>query len=440
MGFDGTPPVIMPEVLTRDIGRFAVALLVVRHCGATAVDEPEELWRRRLYDRHPKLGAAADRWFPAPAGPEASGEVGTVLAEVRSPTAEARAVKPVPAVAASLPPRPVSLSSLRADETRRQYCRAALADEARTVAAILPGGQRDALFLAAVKMGSLIAAGYLDEATVVGALTAAAKNWKRDAEKGPWHPPQIAREIANGIAMGRQTPRDMSEIGVPASGPAPAETGGGSNFDAAVERLAALPRHEYDRTRSQEAAALGVRVGTLDAAVRHVQAVDDDDDNDQSPRDQVIEIGMEAELWHNSDHVGYATVNVGDHRENWRLRSDGFRRWVLREFGRRFPLITKKGAMPTAPSDQAYREGLNALEAAAGDGPIHEPCVRVGGNGNRIYLDLGTPDWTGSKLPLTAGGSRAMRACALFGRPVCAPPDPATRRRGRLAARVGQRG
>ena len=44
-----------------------------------------------------------------------------------------------------------------------------------------------------------------------------------------------------------------------------------SAFDLAVARLAALPPHEYDKVRKAEAKQLGVRVGTLDFAIRSLR-------------------------------------------------------------------------------------------------------------------------------------------------------------------------
>jgi hypothetical protein len=71
-----------------------------------------------------------------------------------------------------------------------------------------------------------------------------------------------------------------------------------SDFQAASERLAALPPHEYDRVRQKEAKVLGVRQGTLDDAVKLARpSGDDEKEVREAQREQVIEVGMECELW-----------------------------------------------------------------------------------------------------------------------------------------------
>ena len=48
-------------------------------------------------------------------------------------------------------------------------------------------------------------------------------------------------------------------------------------FMAEVARLAALPEHEYERARKDEASELGVRVSMLDKAVKSARPRDEDD-------------------------------------------------------------------------------------------------------------------------------------------------------------------
>jgi hypothetical protein len=180
-----------------------------------------------------------------------------------------------------------------------------------------------------------------------------------------------------------------------------------SDFQAASERLAALAPHKYDRVRQKEAKVLGVRQGTLDDAVKRARpSGDDEEEVREAQREQVIEVGMECELWRDPDYVAFATVRAKGHREHWRLRSEGFRRWLLHEYGTRFPAKTNGRSRPTAPSDQSYREGLNALEAIACNGPIRGPSVRVGETDGVIYLDLGTSDW--SAIEISSQGWKAV--------------------------------
>jgi hypothetical protein len=176
--------------------------------------------------------------------------------------------------------------------------------------------------------------------------------------------------------------------------------GTGSDFQAVSERLAALPPHEYDHVRQEEAKRLRVRQGTLDDAVKNARSPGHDEEEARvAPREQVIEIGMGCDLWRDPDYVAFATVCAKGHREHWRLRSEGFRRWLLHEYGMRFPATTNGRSHPTAPSDQSYREGLNTLEAIACNGPVRQPCVRVGGTKEGVIrFDLGTSDWSAIEI------------------------------------------
>jgi hypothetical protein len=48
--------------------------------------------------------------------------------------------------------------------------------------------------------------------------------------------------------------------------------------------------------------------------------------------DVLIELASAAELFHDRDDVGYARFDVNGHKENWPIRSKGFKRWLTRGF------------------------------------------------------------------------------------------------------------
>jgi hypothetical protein len=171
------------------------------------------------------------------------------------------------------------------------------------------------------------------------------------------------------------------------------------DFDAVVLELAKLPLHEFDRVRKSEAKRLDVRLHVLENAVKRARAAASGDGHvAASQRDQVIEIGLGYELWVDPDQFAYATIEVDDHREHYALASVAFKRHLLSDYGKKFRSESRGRSFPTAPSDQAYREGWNAIEAVAGEGPIHKPAVRIGGTGNSVYLDLGGSDWSAIKI------------------------------------------
>src|SRR5215467_5810347 len=101
--------------------------------------------------------------------------------------------------------------------------------------------------------------------------------------------------------------------------------------------------------------------------------------------DILIELASIAELFHDCDDVGYARFEVNGHKENWPIRSKGFKRWLLRGFYE---------STQSAPSSDAMQAALGVLEARAQfDAPEHEVHVRVAGLDGCIYIDLADRDW-----------------------------------------------
>ena len=101
--------------------------------------------------------------------------------------------------------------------------------------------------------------------------------------------------------------------------------------------------------------------------------------------DVLIELASSVELFHDRDDVGYARFDVNGHKENWPIRSKGFKRWLARGFYE---------STQSAPSSEAMQAALGVLEARAQfDAPEHEVNVRVAGRDNCIYIDLADRDW-----------------------------------------------
>jgi primase-polymerase (primpol)-like protein len=111
--------------------------------------------------------------------------------------------------------------------------------------------------------------------------------------------------------------------------------------------------------------------------------------SDKPPRKsqatELIELAASAVLFHDAEGEGYATVAVGDHRENHPLRSKGFRRWLKHAYYQEHR---------RSPGDQAVQDALGVLEArACYDGPELPVAVRLAEHGGNIYLDLGDAAW-----------------------------------------------
>jgi hypothetical protein len=99
----------------------------------------------------------------------------------------------------------------------------------------------------------------------------------------------------------------------------------------------------------------------------------------------LIKISAESVLFHAPNGTGYADIIIGDHRETWAIRSQGFRHYLMREFYKR---------VGNAPSSNAMQAALGLIEAMARfDGSKHEVNIRVAGHNGKIYLDLADEFW-----------------------------------------------
>jgi hypothetical protein len=98
------------------------------------------------------------------------------------------------------------------------------------------------------------------------------------------------------------------------------------------------------------------------------------------------------------DDTAYADVPVGDHVETWPVRSGGFRKWLRARY------FHRTGGAPNA---EAFGEALNTIEAVASNGSETRPvAVRVGGDGDRVFLFLGDDDWNVAEI--APGGWRII--------------------------------
>lgn len=101
--------------------------------------------------------------------------------------------------------------------------------------------------------------------------------------------------------------------------------------------------------------------------------------------DILIELSETAKLFHAPDGTGFADLDINGHRETWKIRSQGFRRWLTRRY------YEETGGVP---SSEALQSALNLIEAKAQfDAPERVVHVRVAGLDGRLYLDLGDETW-----------------------------------------------
>ena len=143
----------------------------------------------------------------------------------------------------------------------------------------------------------------------------------------------------------------------------------------------------------------------------------------QSQRDKLIALALnkqkanDLKLFRGPDDTAYAAFKHGGHREVWPLRSRGFKRWLSREYHRKYSTDDFK----TGASSQAIAEALDTLEAVAAEGEeqaVHQRIARD--SDGSIWIDLCDDQW--QTVHVTSEGWREEKNPSIF----------FTRRRGML--------
>ena len=135
---------------------------------------------------------------------------------------------------------------------------------------------------------------------------------------------------------------------------------------------------------------IAIEEGRSRKAARAPKKLQKKDEGGLSQRDKLIDCTADADLWHATDGIGYATLAVGDHAEHYLLRSKGFRLWLGYQY-----YWTYEGATGA----QAMQDAIAALEAKARfEGDKHDLAVRIVHHGAlavgaRIPLARWSPDY-----------------------------------------------
>lgn len=141
-----------------------------------------------------------------------------------------------------------------------------------------------------------------------------------------------------------------------------------------------------------------------------------------SQRDALLAVTDDAVLWATPEGDAFATVQRDGHVEHHAVQSRLFKNWLLSEFSRRY----RVNGRPATVGDNVVREVRAHLEARAfNDGVRHEAALRTVERDERIYVDLGTDDW--SAVEVDGNGWRG----------VASPPVPMIRSRRTAALAVG---
>lgn len=109
------------------------------------------------------------------------------------------------------------------------------------------------------------------------------------------------------------------------------------------------------------------------------------EDEAQSQATLAANMAADWELWHTPSKEAYATILVDNHKENWPVRSQTFKRFLAKQF------FDEQGK---AMNSEALAAAVNLLEAKAlFEGDEHLVHVRVAEHGGDVFLDLCVPDW-----------------------------------------------
>ena len=132
--------------------------------------------------------------------------------------------------------------------------------------------------------------------------------------------------------------------------------------------------------------------------VRLAAEPDEPKGSESDAKSLLIGFATAGELFHTSAGETFATVQVKDHRETYRIKSAEFRRWLNYQY---YQLTG------SAPSSKTLAEAVNAIEAIANyDGAQHEVFCRLGKCGEKLYLDLSNDKW--EVVEIDAAGWRVV--------------------------------
>ena len=110
----------------------------------------------------------------------------------------------------------------------------------------------------------------------------------------------------------------------------------------------------------------------------------------RSQATMLLDLVDDVEFFHTADDVAYARIERDGHHEVWPLGSKSLRAWLSRRFHQVYG---------RAAGGQALRDALDVLLGRAlFEGPECPVFVRVAGDGNDIYLDLGDPLWRAVRI------------------------------------------
>jgi hypothetical protein len=167
---------------------------------------------------------------------------------------------------------------------------------------------------------------------------------------------------------------------------------------------------DYARKLAEASAELGYSQKRIEDEVKlrwkAKPAAKDDDagvDPKQSTKLLAIGLGSDVRLWHSPEGVGYASVQIDEHWENYPINSKAFKAWLRTKYGNAYRTKIGETLHPQVVGDGPLKDAVSTLEGYANLKPETEikPAVRVGKCNGAIWIDLGGPDWSSVKVTAT---------------------------------------
>lgn len=168
-----------------------------------------------------------------------------------------------------------------------------------------------------------------------------------------------------------------------------------TNSSVSRDRLTKKLAAKLNMDRDQLAALVEPQIVKLADQSDHLVATGaGGNDDDQSQATMAAIMAAEWEQWHTPGKDAFVTIPVGEHFENWSVKSQTFKRYVAKQF------FDQEGK---AMNSDALSAAVNLIEAKAlFEGEEHPVHVRVAEHHGNIYLDLCNDVW--QVVEITANG------------------------------------
>jgi hypothetical protein len=130
------------------------------------------------------------------------------------------------------------------------------------------------------------------------------------------------------------------------------------------------PAKYYGR-KKEVSALLGIPMGVIDAQVGSIEKAlkantNTPDDDTDTVAEELFGIGVSrSTLWHNADHVAYASFQRDGHLEHHQIKHYGYQDFLKKEYGKEYQKEIGGVLYPTYPSSKSMKEATDQLESYA---------------------------------------------------------------------------